>query len=204
MPVPSQADREIEIAPVGRHASVFERGSNVLEYWLAHAEGFEVAPRMLRRRRVERVVLDPAGGHAKAVIVRSSFRRSRQLLPADAVVGVDAFARVLHVDGPQPRHAPRAALASAGARAGRQVVPLLLGATAAALAALAWLQPRVRAGGRGARRAAFHARVGLAWLRPRVQARARGAGAAAAALAAVAAESSRAQAQRVAERRRRR
>ena len=90
--------------------TVFRRGSNVLEYWLAHAEGFEVASRSVRPARVERVVVDPVRGHATGLIVRSFGvgRSRRRIVAADAVVAVDPFLRTLHL-----AHSP-SGVASAG------------------------------------------------------------------------------------------
>jgi hypothetical protein len=113
---------------VEARAKVFGRGSVVREYWLVHAEGFAVGSRPRPRERVERVLVDPLRGRATGLVLRSRrpWRRQR-LLAADAVVAVDPFARVLRLEGAQPRRSEFAR--SAAARSAAMV---------------AWLAPRVR------------------------------------------------------------
>ena len=161
--------------------TVFRRGSNVLEYWLAHAEGFEVASRRVRPARVERVVVDPVRGHATGLIVRSFGvgRSQRRIVAADAVVAVDPFLRTLHL-----AHSPRA-LPPAGARAAsllvaaagrtRPVMARLPPATSAgARAARAWLVPRLKQTNSLIAQYGRELGVGIgaaaAWLRPRLRA----------------------------------
>ena len=131
--------------------TVFRRGSNVLEYWLAHAEGFEVASRRVRPPRVERVVVDPVRGRATGLIVRSFGlgRSHRRIVAADAVVAVDPFLRTLHL-----AHSP-GALPSAGARA----ASLLVAAAGRTRPVVARIPPAVSAGARRAR----------AWSTPRLE-----------------------------------
>jgi hypothetical protein len=81
---------------------VFPRGSHVLEYWLAHAEGFTVRS----RGRVERVIVEPLYGRATALVIRSGRLRRRQVVSAAEVTAVDPEARVLEVEAPAPP-APR-------------------------------------------------------------------------------------------------
>src|SRR5918912_1203313 len=99
----------------------FARGSNVREYWLANAEGFEVVPRTILRKRVESVVVDAAGGQAKALIVRSSFRRRERVLRAELVTAVDPLARVLYLAHKQQQQRQREREMS-GARVASAVV----------------------------------------------------------------------------------
>ena len=161
--------------------TVFRRGSNVLEYWLAHAEGFEVASRSVRPARVERVVVDPVRGHATGLIVRffGVGRSHSRMVAADAVVAVDPFLRTLHL-----AHSPRAlppagvraaSLVVAGAgRSRRTVARLPPAASAGALAAWAWSAPRLRE--TSSVTAQYGRELGVwiaaagAWLRPRVRA----------------------------------
>lgn len=79
---------------------VFEKGSHVLEYWLANSVGFALA-RPKSRRRVTAVVIDPDTRQAQSLVVRRSHRRS-QILSADAVTAVDPGRRVLYT-APQRR-----------------------------------------------------------------------------------------------------
>jgi hypothetical protein len=99
---------------------VFPRGSHVLEYWLAHAEGFTVRS----RGPVERVIVEPLYGRATALVIRSGVLRRREVVSAAAVTAVDPEARVLELEeAPAPPKQP--------ARARR---------------AGAWLAPRLRKG----------------------------------------------------------
>jgi hypothetical protein len=184
-------------------AVMFGHGSNVRAYWLANAEGFEVVPRTILRQRVESVVVDAARGHAKALIVRSSFRRRRRILRAERVTAVDPFARVVYLAHKQQQQQQRSvagawivsALIGAGVRSGQTMAQLLRAVAARLLAALVWLLPRLRQATRTACRHGYE--LGLrviaaaAWLRPRLRAQASAAGVAALALGAAAAEASR-------------
>lgn len=160
--------------------TVFRRGSNVLEYWLAHAEGFEVASRRVRPARVERVVVDPVRGHATGLIVRSFGvgRSHRRIVAADAVVAVDPFLRTLHlVHSPRalpPAGTRAASLLVAAARRTRPIVARLPPATAAgARAVRAWFLPRLKQANSIAERFGreLGAQIGaaVAWLRPRLR-----------------------------------
>ena len=84
---------------------VFEKGSHVLEYWLANIEGFTLARAPLKRR-VTGVVVDPATGQAHSLIVRRSRRRT-QVVAADAITAVDVHGRVLYAGRQRRRRAPR-------------------------------------------------------------------------------------------------
>lgn len=201
----------------GTQAVVFGRGSKVREYWLAHAEGFELAARTLApsRERVERVVVDPVDGSAKGLIVRSPLR-GRRVVAADAVTCVDAFARVLHLE-PEPDHVRVARsrvhvrLESASVLA-RHGVRFARAAARCTRATLAWARPHVRlaaatARGRGHAVVAQFA-LATAWLLPRLRGRTRATAVAALAVAAGAADAgvrgcARASAALAAQRRRR-
>ena len=77
---------------------VFRRGDNVLGYWVDHAEGFEVRSGARFRARVDAIVVDPRRGRAKALIIRSRRLHRRGLIPVEAVLAVDPFARRLEVE----------------------------------------------------------------------------------------------------------
>jgi len=80
---------------------VFGRGSNVLDYWLLHAEGFVVRRNGERVGDVREVVLDPGRGLASALVVRSRLLHRRRVVPVRAVDAVDPRARVLELE-PKP------------------------------------------------------------------------------------------------------
>jgi hypothetical protein len=81
---------------------VFGRGSHVLEYWLTKAEGFGVRSGGSRLGVVRRVVIDPAGGRASALVVRSPLLRRRRTVLAREVGAVDPAARLLEVEPATP------------------------------------------------------------------------------------------------------
>src|SRR3954462_10989712 len=153
------------MAHVSARTPTFSRGSAVLDYWLAHAEGLPVQP---PGARVEEVVVAPRAGRAEALIVRSRVTRRRKSIPAESIGAVEPTAGELLLDVPD--RDPRWKIAAARSTAG-------------AAAALAWLRPRtVRAG----RTSAYAARIGAArtsqvaaWLAPRARAVARTSAAAA-------------------------
>ena len=96
---------------------VFPRGSHVLEYWLAHAEGFTVRS----RGPVERVIVEPLYGRATALVVRTGVLRRREVVSAAAVTTVDPEARVLELEEePAPPRQPARAM-----RAGTWLAPRL-------------------------------------------------------------------------------
>lgn len=120
-------------------STVFERGDRVLEYWLAHSEGFAVV-RGSVRRRVGGVVVDPADGRARTLLVRGDARGRSRPVPAASVVAVDPFDKVLYLE---PRISP-----PSRARTGQVVRS---GAARSALhvrSAAARTAPHVRRGGR--------------------------------------------------------
>src|SRR5579862_7711128 len=79
-------------------APIFSRGSNVLEYWLLHAEGLVVRP---LGARVEEVIAPAPFDRAETLIVRTRMRHRRIAIPARAVTAVEPAAGVLLLD----RHA---------------------------------------------------------------------------------------------------
>lgn len=76
-------------------APMFSRGSNVLDYWLLHAEGLVVRPLGVQVEEV--IASDPLGG-AETLIVRSRVRRRRVAIPAQAIVAVEPATGVLVLD----------------------------------------------------------------------------------------------------------
>src|SRR3954447_16403407 len=162
------------MANVSARPHVFSRGSTVLDYWLAHAEGLTVQP---LGARVVQVVVTPPAGRAEALIVRSPMTRRRKKIPADSIAAVEpsagnllldraADASSLHVPRPSPERLAAARVAAQ--RGGRYA------RTHAAAAARA-TGVGLRHGGRSARRhtaAAARAtgtgtRSAVAWARPR-------------------------------------
>ena len=146
---------------VREQSTVFVRGSNVLEYWLAHAEGFEVASRRVRPARVEWVVVDPVQGRATRLVVVLG-RSRRRIVAADAVVAVDPFRRTLHLADVEAE------------RTRRPAAQLLRAVSVAAGVARGWLAPRLRqstsATAAYARELGVGIGAGVAWLRPRLRA----------------------------------
>ena len=150
----------------------FSRGSTVLDYWLAHAEGLTVQP---LGARVEEVVVKPPVGRAEALIVRSRMTRRRRKIPAASIAAVEPSAGNLLLDadaaGPGmhiPRPSPeRIAAASAGAQRGGRYARTQVSDAARAtgtgtLGAYAWARPK--AASAGAKTA-----LGFAWLAPRAR-----------------------------------
>jgi hypothetical protein len=180
------------MADVSAPPAVFPRGSTVLDYWLAHAEGLTVQP---LGARVEEVVVTPPVGRAEALIVRSRMTRRRKEIPAERIAAVEPSTGQLLLEA-APRRAPvrlphpsREQVAAAGTTARRggeaartQVTAATRATRAGTVTAVVWLRPRaVHAGttaARHTRTAAVHTGRGAAWLAPRA---ARGAQAAAAA-----------------------
>src|SRR5579883_3160648 len=115
------------MADVSVHAHVFTRGSSVLDYWLAHAEGLTVQP---LGARVEEVVLAPPVGRAQALLVRSRSGRLRTI-PADAIAAVEPSPGRLLLDGARRGRPVRAAASGTGTAA-----------FAATAAAGRWARPR--------------------------------------------------------------
>ena len=149
----------------------FSRGSTVLDYWLAHAEGLTVQP---LGARVEEVVVRPPVGRAEALIVRSRMTRRRRKIPAASIAAVepsagnllldaDAAGNGMHLPRPSPE---RIAAARAGAqRSGRYARTHVTDAARATgtgtLGAYAWARPKAASAG-------TKTALGFAWLAPRV------------------------------------
>lgn len=169
--------------------TVFERGDKVLEYWLAHSEGFDLV-RGSARHRVAGVVVDPADGRARTMLVHTGTKGRTQTVPAARVDAVDPFEKVLYL-APRPSRRRRAVAAArttspALARGRVLLVAACRGAAAwavprlrvsaarvarAASVALAWSLPRLRTQSRrAATGVAAGTRAGAAWCRPRVHA----------------------------------
>lgn len=155
-------DDILDVAPT-RRKGVFERGSNVVDYWLAHCEGFTLG-KATSGRRVTGVVCDRHTGHAHTLYVESS-RRRPHTVPARSVAAVDPFARVLYLEQRAPIR-----------RRARGKTPLRMRvrphARSAARAALAG----ARRSGALAVAVCRYGKNGVAWARPRLQAAARATG----------------------------
>jgi hypothetical protein len=170
------------MANVPARTPTFSRGSAVLDYWLAHAEGLTVQP---LGARVERVVLTPRAGRAETLVVRSRVTRRRRKIPAGSIGAVEPSAGELLLDVTPTRmreRLPRPSdeqIAAARDRAKRGALATRAGVSAS----LAWLRPRIvlagRTGVRAGRVAALRTSQGAAWLAPRARAHARTSAAAA-------------------------
>jgi hypothetical protein len=176
---------------VSTDTPVFVRGSTVLDYWLAHAEGLTVHP---SGARVEEVVARAPVGRAETLIVRSRMMRRRKEIPADSIAAVDPSSGHLLLDdtaGSSPLRIPRpspeqlAGARDAAARGGRMAQAGAVGAArltgAGSRSALTWLRPRaVQAGAatsRLTRLGVARAATGARWLVPRISAATRAGGA---------------------------
>ncbi len=154
------------MADVSAPTLTFTRG-NVLDYWLAHAEGLTVEPLGVP---VERVVVSAPLGHAETLIVRSPVTRRRRAIPAASIEAVAPSAGHLLLETeprgtgpriPRPSSTSLTAAAATAARARSIAVAHAAGAGRSTRAGLttgaAWLRPRVAlaaaAGLRAARRA---------------------------------------------------
>ena len=161
------------MADVSARTPIFSRGSNVLDYWLAHAEGLTIQP---LGARVEEVVVVAPIGRAESLVVRSRQTRRRRMIPADAIAAVAPSTGDLLLEAPTPKpRAPfkvprlsREQIAAARAYAVSSAQRTQAGTSSA----VGWLRPRAaHAGGttaRYSRAAAAAAASGLAWLRPRI------------------------------------
>src|SRR5436305_1894292 len=92
------------MADVSAHTPLFVRGSTVLDYWLAHAEGLTVQP---LGARVEHVVVSAPVGHAESLIIRSRMTRRRRSIPADSIAAVAPSRGHLLLDVAELRTGPR-------------------------------------------------------------------------------------------------
>jgi hypothetical protein len=156
-------DDILDVAPT-RREGVFERGSNVVDYWLAHCEGFTLG-KASSARRVTGVVCDRHTGHAHTLYVESIRRRPRTV-PARSVAAVDPFKRVLYLE----RHAPVLRRARENATLRARVSPY---AQSAARAGLAGARSSGALAVAGCRIGGRYGKNGVLWARPRLQAQAR-------------------------------
>jgi hypothetical protein len=165
------------MADISAPPSTFARGSAVLDYWLAHAEGLTVQP---LGARVEEVVAGAPVGHAEALIVRTRMTRRRQAIPTASIVAVEPSSGQLLMDVQTETRPPV-----------QMLRPALRLTRTGSVTAFSWLRPRaVRAGkttAQQSRVAAAHTARGVAWATPRVVTGARTAGAAVARLTLTAA-----------------
>jgi hypothetical protein len=133
----------------------------VLEYWLDHAEGFEIRYRRRSRGHVESVLVDSHSGRAEGLVVRSPRMGRTRVIPAESIVAVEPFAHVL-----VPRH-ERSPLVRAGSATKRSAA----GLGGAGRRSTLWLGPRARAGliaaRDGVRRAGACIVAAAAWASPR-------------------------------------
>jgi hypothetical protein len=179
------------MADVSTGTPVFSRGTTVLAYWLAHAEGLTVQP---SGARVEEVVATPPEGRPKTLIVRSRMMRRRLEIPAESIAAVEPSLGHLLLDPPPEGSAPRIPRPSAkqleaaragAARGGRVAQAQAANAArfteAGSRSAITWLRPRaLQAGAATARQTrvgAARVALGIGWLAPRVVVASRAAGA---------------------------
>jgi hypothetical protein len=172
------------MADVSVPTLTFTRGSTVLDYWLAHAEGLTVEPLGVP---VESVVVAPPLGRAEALIVRSPVTRRRRTIPAASIAAVAPSDGHLLLDAPRrdaDSRIPRPSsttLTAAGATVARAHTVVSAGAAVAGrgaraglLAAASWLRPRAidagAAAAAGSRRAARRARAEAVRLAPHLAA----------------------------------
>ena len=139
-------------------ATVFERGSNVHDYWLAHAEGFHVVARRKPRDRVDHVVVDRQLGSATALVVRRKRGRRPKHIPVMGVSAVDPFERLVYLT-------PKRRARTARERMRAHLLDAARAADHARHAAADWLRPRARDVVRAARLESVRAAL---WLRPRL------------------------------------
>jgi hypothetical protein len=159
------------MADVSARTPIFSRGSTVLDYWLAHAEGMTIQP---LGARVEEVVVVAPVGRAETLVVRSRLTRRRKRIPADAIAAVAPSTGDLLLDPPEPRAPMRMPRPSpervAAARA--YAVASARRTESGTRSAVAWTRPRAQRAGAAcahyARLGVAGAAAGLAWLRPRL------------------------------------
>lgn len=159
------------MADVSARTPIFSRGSTVLDYWLAHAEGMTIQP---LGARVEEVVVVAPVGRAETLVVRSRLTRRRKRIPADAIAAVAPSTGDLLLDPPEPRapiRLPRPSPERVAAARGYAAESARL-TKDGARSAVAWARPRAvhagEASARSTRVAAAGIASGLAWLRPRL------------------------------------
>src|SRR3954464_14740402 len=88
------------MANVPARTLTFPRGSAVLDYWLAHAEGLTIQP---LGARVEEVVVVAPIGRAESLVVRPRLPPRRRRTPADAIAAVAPSTGDLLLDAPTPK-----------------------------------------------------------------------------------------------------
>jgi hypothetical protein len=173
---------------VSTDAPVFVRGSTVLDYWLAHAEGLTVHP---SGARVEEVVARAPVGRPETLIVRSRMMRRRKEIPADSIAAVEPSSGHLLLEAtaasgsslriPRPSPEQLAGARDTAARGGRLAQAGALSAArltgTGSRSALSWLRPRLvqmgLATGKRTRLAAARTAMGARWLAPRISTAAR-------------------------------
>lgn len=143
-------------------ATVFGRGTSVLDYWLANAEGFHVVATRKPGHRVDHVLVDRQLGSATVLIVRRKRGRRLRRIPAVEVSAVDPFERVLYL---APKRRVRSVTARSAAWAAPRVVASARSTRMYSLQGARWLQPRVAASARSTGRGSVDA---VRWLKPRV------------------------------------
>jgi hypothetical protein len=134
----------------GAREGLFERGNHVVDYWLAHCEGFK-----LGKKRVTGVVCDQHTGRARTLLIESGLRKSHPL-PARAIAAVDPFNMVLYLV-PRATRRDLSVRQHVGPHARRAAVV----GTATARGSLALAAAGLRIGWR-------YSRNGVVWLGPRV------------------------------------
>jgi hypothetical protein len=127
----------------GAREGVFERGNHVVDYWLAHCEGFK-----LGKAQVTAVLCDRHTGHARMLFVKSGAGRPHTL-SARAIAAVNPFNKVLYLEPRTPRRrmqsAGRVALAIARQLRLRAAAGLRI-SVLCSRDGVVWLCPRLRAG----------------------------------------------------------
>jgi hypothetical protein len=173
---------------------MFGRGSPVLEYWLRHSAGFELAsPGGAHRGVVQEVVIDGLG-YPRALIVRGGVLRRARVVNVDAVEAVVPAEGTITLRGsrrscPRPRLAPATtaparrgvvALAATAAGALRIVSKTALLVLMLLVSAARWSARRVQTQAPAlARRTGRAGASTIAWARPHIRTLTRLAGAAA-------------------------
>ena len=163
----------------------FSRGSRVLDYWLAHAEGLTVQP---TGAVVEKVVTGPTG-RAEVLIVRSRTTRRRRNIPAASIAAFEPSSRRLLLDPPAPLvlriprpspariAAPRETPARAGAPPRAYALAAAHAVRSGTRSSVEWLRPRAVQGGamvaQSSRLVAARTAAGAHWLAPRLVATSR-------------------------------
>jgi hypothetical protein len=138
---------------------LFERDSNVVDYWLAHCEGFKLG-KATSGRRVTGVVCDQRTGRARTLFVESGLRKSHAV-PAQAIAAVDPFNKVLYLEKRAPALPTLPPLPALPVRSSAEAA-LRAGSTAARRLGV-WAAAAFRTGVR-------YGRKGVAWSRPRLRA----------------------------------